>query len=212
MATLTVDRAQPGWRFWLLWMVASIAAAVAYTLIIPVVIGVANVLAPLQQVESITPEQRWIGIAINLLAYAVLGAAIGLAQWLTLRRYLRGVGWWVLATLIGYAVPLSVEPIMPIREPPWLAGLAIFLMFGAILGILQWLTLRGRVLQAGWWIAFSIGGWAVAYALTGIFVLSGLYDVEAFDLLSAFFVPIAVAGAGIVWLLRRTAPVIQATS
>ncbi len=204
MATLTVDRAQSGWRFWLLWMGASIAGVIVYGLVTPVIFGVINMLAPMQP-ENIPPEQRWIGFAIGLLGSAALGAAIGAAQWLVIRRYLRGVGWWVLATMIGYAVPLSFGLIMPIREPPWLVGVSMFLTFGVILGILQWLTLRGRVYQAGWWVAISIGGWLAAFALTGAAIVSGLY-VEPFDMLAAFIVPIAIAGAGIIWLLRRAAP------
>ncbi len=81
----------------------------------------------------------------------------------------------------------------------------MFLTFGVILGILQWLTLRGRVYQAGWWVAISIAGWLAAFALTGAAIVSGLY-VEPFDMLAAFIVPIAIAGAGIIWLLRRAAP------
>lgn len=204
MATLSFDRAQPGWRFWLIWMGASTAGVIVYALIIPVLFGVINALAPMQQLENITPEQRWVGVAIALLGYGALGAAIGLAQWLVLRRYLRGTGWWVLATLLGYALPFILIRSMPPSEQPWLAGTSMFLMLGTTLGILQWLVLRGRVRHAGWWIAISIAGWLAAFALTGAAIVSGLY-VEPFDLLAAFLVPVAVAGAGIVWLLRRAA-------
>lgn len=89
-------------------------------------------------------------------------------------------------------------------EPPWLAGMVIFLEFGVILGALQWLVLRGRVDHAGWWIAISLAGWAMAAALIDLAYISGLY-VEPFDLLAAFLVPVAVAGGGIAWLLRRSA-------
>ena len=208
MATLTLDREQPGWHFWLLWMGASIAGVIVYVLVIPIVVGVVSVLAPMQQAENLTPEQQWIVIAIRLLGSAALGAALGVAQWLVMRRYLRGAGWWVLATLLGYSVPLVAGPIFPFPELPRLPGIWMFLAFGVILGILQWLTLRGRVYQAGWWIAISIGGWLVAYALIGIAFLTGQY-VEPFDMLSAFIVPVAVAGAGIILLLRRVAPVIS---
>lgn len=209
MAASIGDRTQLGWRFWFIWMGASIAATVAYMLTIPLIIGIINALAPMLQAENITPEQRWIGVAITLLGSAALGAVIGLAQWLVLRRYLSRLGWWVLATMIGYVLLLTLGPSIPVREPPWLAGSIMFLMAGAALGILQWLVLRGRVYHAGWWVAISIGGWVLAFALTGIAYLSGLY-VEPFDLVSAFLVPVGVAGAGIVWLLRQSAPVAQA--
>jgi hypothetical protein len=211
MVTPNVDRAQPGWRFWLLWMGANIAGVIVFMMTVPVLYGVIGMFVSAPQDETIAPEQLWIGIAINLISSAALGAAIGLAQWLVLRRYLSRLGWWVLATMIGYALPLALGPSIPLREPPWLAGSIMFLMFGATLGILQWLVLRGRVYQAGWWIALCIGSWLLAFALTGIAYLSGLY-VEPFDLLAAFLVPVAVAGAGIVWLLRRPAPSMQAPS
>lgn len=209
MATLNFDRARPSWRFWLLWMGASIAGVIVYALTIPVIMGVISALAPAQQIETLSPEQRWIGIAIELLGAAALGAAIGLAQWLVLRNYLYGLGWWVLATTIGYTIPLISGPIIPVLEPPWLAGSILFLMFGTLLGVPQWLVLRGRVPKAGWWIAISIAGWLAAFALTGMVIVSGLY-VEPFDMIAAFFVPVAVAGAGIAWLFRQSMPSIQA--
>ncbi len=210
MATLNFDRAQPGWRFWLLWMGASIAGVIVlYGLVFSVIIYVLSALVPMQQIQNTAPGQQWTGIVIGLFSFAAIGAAIGAAQWLVLRRYVRGAGWWVLATMIGYGVPLVAGPLLSFRKPPWLAGVSMFLTFGVILGILQWLTLRGRVYQAGWWVAISILGWLAAYALAGVAIVSGLY-VEPFDLLAAFFVPVAVAGAGIIWLLRQSALIIQA--
>lgn len=210
MAALNFDRARPGSRFWLLWMGASVAGVIVYMLIVPFLIGVISMLAPSSQVENNAPEQYWVGTAITLLGSAALGAAIGFAQWLVLRNYLRGLGWWVLATTIGYTIPLISGPILPVREPPWLAGSIMFLMFGILLGVPQWLVLHGHVTKAGWWLAISIAGWLVAFALTGAAIVSGLY-VEPFDLLAAFFVPVAVAGAGIAWLLRRPTPINQDT-
>jgi hypothetical protein len=124
-------------------------------------------------------------------------------QWLILRGHLPRTGWWILATLVGYSAPMALRWMAPGLEPPWLVGAAMYLTFGIVLGVLQWLVLRGRVDRASWWIAISIGGWMLAFALTGLAVVSGLY-VEPFDLLAAFFVPVAVAGGGIMWLLRRS--------
>ena len=210
MATLNSDRAQAGWRFWLLWMGACIVGVFVYALMIPFIVAAMNAIAPAQQAGSGAPGQTWTGVAIALIGSGTLGAVIGLAQWLVLRRYLRGSGWWVLATAIGYAVPLALGPLFPLPQPPWLAGGMMFLLFGIVLGVLQWLVLRGRVQKAGWWVAISIVSWLAAFALIGAVIVSGLY-AEPFDLYAAFLVPVALAGAGIVWVLRRAAPVVQAT-
>ncbi len=40
---------------------------------------------------------------------------------------------------------------------------------------------------------------ALAFALTGVFNLSGRY-IEPMDMVFAFLIPVAVAGVGLVWL------------
>jgi hypothetical protein len=44
-------------------------------------------------------------------------------------------------------------------------------LFGAVVGILQWLVLRRLLPATGWWIAATAGGWAAAGAIDG--TLSG---------------------------------------
>jgi len=194
-----IERAQPGWRFWLAWMFATIVGVVVYMIVIP------PILSAISERSSGMGGEPWTRIAISAVSAITLGATIGATQWLVLRRRLPRTGWWVLATLIGYSIPLALGGNLAGGfEPPWLAGLVIFLEFGVILGALQWLVLRGRVNHSGWWIAISIAGWAIAAALVDLAYLSGLY-VEPFDLLAAFIIPVAVAGGGFVWLLRQSA-------
>jgi hypothetical protein len=80
MTALGFGRAQPGWRFWLLWMSASFAGVIVYAVTIPVIMGAINSLAPAQQVENLAPEQRWIAIAISLFANAARGGANRIQQ------------------------------------------------------------------------------------------------------------------------------------
>lgn len=202
MVTLNIARAQLGWRFWSGWMAASIVSVIVYMLTIPVIFGIITTLVPTLQYENIPAGQQWILAGISLFGASALGALIGLAQWLLLRRYLPGSGWWILATAIGYTVPLEVSAISPLRDPPWLAGVVIFVLFGLTLGIAQWLVLRRYMPHSVWWTAFTLVGWLLAFALTTIAYTTELY-VEPFDLLSAFIVPIGTSGIGMVWLLRR---------
>ena len=66
----------------------------------------------------------WAAVALG----ALQGAAIGLAQWLLLRRRFSGAGWWIPATIAGYAIP-SVLP-----EAPECQCLLFFLVPGALTG------------------------------------------------------------------------------
>jgi hypothetical protein len=110
-----------------------------------------------------------------------------------------GTHWWVLATAAGYAVLTLAGNLagsmIPFQGPGWLMGGIMFLMVGIALGILQWLVLSHRVDSAGWWVVISVGGWALAYAVMGLAIVSGLY-AEPFDMLAAFLVPTMVSGAG----------------
>jgi hypothetical protein len=135
------------------------------------------------------------------------GAAIGMAQWLVLRRILSGMGWWVLASLVGYSIGMLVPWLANGLEAGWMTGLVFFLIYGTGLGLAQWIVLRENFHHAVWWVALIVAAWALAWALTRLAQITGVY-VEPFDLLAAFLVPVAAAGGGLIWLLRRSGPAI----
>ncbi len=203
MATLASQPSSIGWRFWVYWMLATIAGAAIFILAtMPL-----NAIGAASQPEVGATGPRGVELpamlAIGALGTALMGTLFGLGQWLVLRKYLPRTGWWVLATLVGYSIPLS-SGMLYAGGPSELGPVFMGLEFGIALGVLQWLVLRNRVYQAGWWIPITLAGWVLAFALTGAVYLSGMY-IEPMDMLFAFLVPVAVAGAGMAWLLRRTA-------
>ncbi len=203
MAVQSGLRSRSGWVFWILWLLATTAAVVLFMIVSPLIFSGMSIL--FGGVENTTS-----GMLTSMTGTVAMGALIGLGQWLVLRMYLKRSGWWVLATLIGYSLPFSIGYLIPPSfywlgrlNPGWLTGAVLFLTFGLTLGVLQWLVLRGRVNQAGWWIVISLASWAIVTALIDLVYLSGLY-VEPFDMYTAFFVPLILGGAGMVLLLRRT--------
>ncbi len=201
MTVLNPTWIRPGWRFWVLWMLASIAGVFLAILILTPM----NWLLFAFENRAI-PE--WLGISFALIGAVALGGAIGAAPWLVLRRWIARSGWWVLATLLGYGLLLVLPSVFPLRAliPEGeltgpLTGAIMFVVTGAGMGILQWLVLRGHVVRAGLWIAITFAGWVGAYLLTGLFIILGLY-IEPMDMLFAFLVPVAVGGVGLVGLLR----------
>lgn len=75
MATSSVERARPGWRFWLLWMFATIAGVFLYMIVFPPVFNA------ISERLGGTRGEVWIGMAIGATSAVALGATIGVAQW-----------------------------------------------------------------------------------------------------------------------------------
>lgn len=107
----------------------------------------------------------------------VLGAAVGILQWLVLRRYISRAGWWVLASIVGGTVglligyvglrtvlggPIGVHAMEGSSALSWVLGGAVLgLAVGASLGTFQWLVLRRHVVRAGQWMMASTLGWLI---------------------------------------------------
>lgn len=236
MTTPDVVRKYPGWKFWLLWLAATFVGG--FLCVIPVVaVQIAlDGLETLYNPQLAAQGTAWLPVLGAVLTGAAIGATIGLAQWFVLRREIKRIGWWVPATLAGYAsiglLPLIAGVFQPAwpdwaftlindgkmhwlarvvagwPNASWAPGAMTLTLFGAALGFVQWLVLRGRVYQAGWWIALSTVGWALAAVLN--IMPSEPGPSLTFELMIVLTiapgVPVALAGAGMVWLLRRSAP------
>lgn len=125
-----------------------------------------------------------------------MGATMGVAQWLVLRRHFQGIGAWIIASTLGGGVGFSLGGGIPlaylwaralqayspvVRQTPLIgdiiSSLSIFptiavllligLLLGLVIGISQWNVLRRYVRYAGWWPAVN----SVAFALTPALVL-----------------------------------------
>jgi len=165
-----------------------------------------------------------------LIVFRLLSGALGgTAQGLVLRQWLPSIRSWVLATSVGSAIALAIinglwtVTLMPPASglignmmPP-LSVLPQFLfdgIYGILLGVAQWLVLRTKVPQAGWWVLIS-GAGAIASSI-GIDVLQKFIGPMGIDVSQSawnpFFWAIAsvsvvlyavVTGGFLVWSLRQ---------
>ena len=145
----------------------------------------------------------------------VAGASLGASQAVILRaRHARGLAW-IFATALGMAFGLtagtvSIELFGLQRGNPMdeaLSMVVLGLAVGASVGLPQWLVLRRRMTQAGWWLAASIAGTAVAFLGGGLTaqVLAGGFRSPAglavFALVAGALMALATTPA-----LRRMVP------
>ena len=127
-----------------------------------------------------------------LLGEVGIGASVGIAQWLVLRREVANAGWWILASTVAWVASWGLI-VSGLAMPPG-ADLISSLMVGAVMGLLlgagQWFVLRRWTQSASLWIPANVSAWSVGF--TGIFggaILTGA-------------VVGAVTGLVLDWLLR----------
>jgi hypothetical protein len=161
--------------FWVEWTLATV---VGYTLAILGILPWVVRLAYTAQPELVS----------GLAGGAVLGGALGSAQWLVLRRHAREVtGWWLLASiaggLLGLALGMALADTIALpsltattreaamRASAWRVALQTGVtgaVLGVVLGGAQWLVLRRSLRPAGWWILVNGLGWMAGMALGAV--------------------------------------------
>lgn len=138
---------------------AALGSAIAFT-----------VISPMQSGNTFTRDLLQVG--------AIMGVAIGVAQWLVLFRWRRGA-LWILATAVGWAIGLSIyRPIFSFLSDffAWTRSvIAIPLAFtlaaftiGGVIGLCQWLILRNWVKKSHLWILINLWAIGVSFFIAAI--------------------------------------------
>ena len=200
---LGFERAE--WWFWLKWVLASAAGW-----LVGLAVGWGTYVGVVTLVSTATADPRIgevVGVVVGTaLGLVVFGAVVGTAQWLVLRKRVYRSGWWLLVTAVGGAVCLVVVFFVggivanAIGAPFYLPMLMP--VYGAAVGIAQWLILRKRVHQSGWWLLAAAAGWAVGCAVdadVGMAVFGALFG--------ALFG--AITGFVLILLLRHPIPEVR---
>jgi hypothetical protein len=120
----------------------------------------------------------------------IVGAGLGTAQWPIIRRHVPSSGWWIVASILGMAIGLTVGVVLveqvgravfggPINFR--MLGVAaraasfgtIGLLGGGFLGLAQWLVLRRHASGCKRWI--TVNAWSLAAGLaSGSLLADGL--------------------------------------
>ena len=193
---MNTERTNIGWGFWLVWVLASIMGFVMGSLLgMSVAYGLF--------------DREAFDATIGVTSGIVLGATAGYLQWVVLREKVARVGWWVLASALGFAITLGTLGAIGINENYVMAGILFAAVFGIAGGVLQWLVLRrAGIARAGLWVPASIFGSlvaAISFPISSAIGAAGNYGLSAmvFGLLLGAGLG-AIPGAVLVWLLRQS--------
>lgn len=193
---MNTERTNVDWGFWLAWVLASIVGFGVGALL---GMHVAYGLFDRNEFDAM------LGITLGI----VMGATGGYLQWVVLREKVKRVGWWVLASTLGFAVAGGALGTIDVNENYVMAGILFMAVFGIAAGIMQWLVLRQQVVRAGLWVLANILGSLVgAIGVPAAGVISARTD--NYDLSTMVFGLLFGAGLGIitgavlVWLLRQS--------
>ncbi len=202
---MTVEHKRIGWGFGLMWVFLS-AMGWYFGLFGGFVAGI----APIELIGH-TPLGEGLAVCVSAI---VLGAVVGIAQWVVLRERVPGAGRWVWASIAGLAVAGGVGGAVVVaganvysRSLAAVVGTTLIVALGgAVTGMLQRPVLRGQVSRSGWWVLASTVGWGLAMAVVGIGGYAAGDPGEGFGWFVSGPVLGAVTGGALVWLLRQPVP------
>ena len=100
----------------------------------------------------------------------ITGFGIGILQWFVLQGRFPKTWHWILASGLGWVAGWVIAYLALPQELEVSAGM----VFGATMGVGQWLVLRHRVRWSGWWIVASVIGWTTGLTLMPGILLTGI--------------------------------------
>ena len=160
--------------------------------------------------SSAIVKTPWSGFGV-LVIPALITATM---QWLVLREQVLHADLWWLASFLGFSIALVVfDAVFGMGvglwgEESWVTFILSCLAFGTVVGISQWLFLRGQMAQSGWWVLASIAG--LSAAITVFAVITRGFDVGVPGAVAAgAFGGVlygSITGVVLAWLFRRHVP------
>jgi hypothetical protein len=138
----------------------------------------------------------------------VIGAGIGIAQWLVLRRQAGGAGWWILASIVGFGIGKVLGDPVAANLGGFVGSALGGATIGLAAGALLWIALLRLGADPGMWLVASTVGWGVGWLLIGSIDESNGAPGPSAYLVGAAGAAIAgvITGVSMVRLLRTRAP------
>ena len=178
----------PGWAFWFAWVLANSVGWI-------VGMSLAWLLS-----EFVSPllSGRWM-----LISWAVggmiVGINFGINQWFLIRPMRHGIlgaraGWWVLATVLGWTIGLTV--VIGMEAGARIGFTLVGLVIGLSVGIPQTLVFYTRNNRGWLWVFAHTAAWMIG--LSAIEIIDKAVGFAVAGLISG-----AIGGGALIWLVGR---------
>ena len=149
-----------GWVVWLQWMLLSMLGIL--------IIAFLGKLLPANLTEFLSEPAIIVVFALVTLAH---GAVIAAFQWLVLRRFFSDAKRWIIASSVGSLIAGAIA--FPLKLHDWYVGTSHFqldeiaygVVFGFLIGVIQWLIMRTWLHHAWLWMLGSMIGWTLGMAV-----------------------------------------------
>jgi len=190
------------WRGWLGWMAATM-------------VGLQLVVITIFFAFGKSLDRYWWG---ELAAVSVAGSALGICQWVWLRRRLSNGGLWILSTLLGWNLAwlLGKLPDWGASKPTGVLSQVLelirLLTIPLAFSLPQWFFIRRVFRQATWWwVVARPFAWLAGYGLVALVMRfnTTFFDLDLVSLcilVAVFGVGFAaVTGAAFIWIQMNQA-------
>lgn len=112
----------------------------------------------------------WLAVPPGMHNLLLNGLPVGIAQWIWLRRTARVSPLWVLTVPVGLYLGLLLSPLLSglvgIQDDESLLAVMLgYTMVGCVIGLVQWLLLRGMISTAWLWILLNGAGLGLGIGL-----------------------------------------------
>ena len=181
---MTNNQRSTGWRFWGAWGLAFLGFPLGGLAAIGLVGGVESVLD-------------------GAIGGAACGAALGAVQWLVLRHRMLLSRSWIVATSLGMAAGLALTLALfgtGTAGSTLLRGAST----GLLIGLAQWLVLRGSIPRAWVWVPTVAAGWALGWGVSSAIGLGLTPNFAVFGASGALAFQ-ALTGLVLAWLFSQRA-------
>lgn len=195
---MITNNEKPRWSFYLTWILLTfICIPIAFLLnfaILAVIIYFAGDIIYVDGVRRITEDYLFMYTLIPILSLLT-----GAVQYGLLRRYLPRMGGWILATVAGWLLGtllIALQSWLNWTDERFYLERSLLLM-GLAIGAVQWLLLRRRLPQAGWWIGANAAGWVLsALIITG-------NSLDQFGVITLAIIPACITAAALALLMKQ---------
>ncbi len=193
---------KPEWFFYPAWIILQalaipLALALSFAIIF-IILKIVGGYIYVDGVRHITEDYLF-----DYIFFPAYSLTTGLLQYWLLRRYLPRIGSWILVTAVGALLGAVLILGWRIWGAGWMPDSwaldPVFMILDFSVGAGQWLLLRRRLPQAGWWIVAHVAGWGLLRLVTG-------NTLSEFDVLALGVLPACVTAVVLAFLINQAAP------